>query len=110
MFARLGLPITHLDASYDVLANKVMFHWANERSSVSMRLGQLPLARDGWMEILTLGSLAPSGQASKGQTRGEGGQGGGEKQRRRWPTGGLEEERNEGRRVINDEEKRWGHT
>ena len=93
-----------------ILANEVMLHWANERSSVSMRLGLPPLAPDGWMEILTLGSLAPSGQASKGQTRGEGGQGGGEKQRRRWPTGGLEEERNEGRRVINDEEKRWGHT
>ena len=27
------------------------------------------LAPDGWMEILTLGSLAPSGQASKGQRR-----------------------------------------
>ena len=52
-----------------ILANKVMFHWANERSSVSMRLALPPLARDGWMEILTLGSLAPSGQASKGQRR-----------------------------------------
>ena len=51
------------------LANKVMFHWANERSSVSMRLALPPLAPDGWMEILTLGSLAPSGQASKGQRR-----------------------------------------
>ena len=68
----------------------------------------MPLARDGWMEILTLGSLAPSGQASKGQRRRRG-QGGEEKQRRRWPTGGFEEERNEGTRVINDEEKRWGH-
>ena len=102
MFARLGLPITHLDASYDVLANKVMFHWANERSSVSMRLALPPLAPDGWMEILTLGSLAPSGQASKGQ-------------RRRGPRRGREteeevEERNEGRTVMNDEEKRWGHT
>ena len=51
------------------LANKVMFHWANERSSVSMRLALPPLAPDPWMEILTLGSLAPSGQASKGQRR-----------------------------------------
>ena len=64
-------PILHM-----ILANKVMFHWANERSSVSMRLAVPPLAPDGWMEILTLGSLAPSGQASKGQRRR--GQGGGE--------------------------------
>ena len=56
-------------ASFMIIANKVMFHWANERSSVSMRLALPPLARDGWMEILTLGSLAPSGQASKGQRR-----------------------------------------
>ena len=68
-----------------------------------MRLALPPLAPDGWMEILTLGSLAPSGQASKGQRR------------RRGPRRGREteeevEERNEGRTVMNDEEKRWGHT
>ena len=37
----------------------------------------------------------------RGRNRAEGGQQGGLD---------LEEERNEGRRVINDEEKRWGHT
>ena len=105
MFVRLGLPITHLDASYDVLANKVMFHWANERSSVSMRLALPPLAPDGWMEILTLGSLAPSGQASKGQRRR--GPRRGRETEEEGANGGLEEERNEGRRMM---KKRDGDT
>ena len=91
-----------------ILANKVMFHWANERSSVSMRLALTPLAPDGWMEILTLGSLAPSGQASKGQRRR--GPRRGRETEQKGANRGLEEEGNEGRRVIDDEEKRWGHT
>ena len=93
-----------------IIANKVMFHRANERSSVSMRLGLLPLAPDGWMEILTLGSLAPSGQASKGQKEEKGAKEGERNRAKGGQQGGLEEEGNEGRRVIDDEEKRWGHT
>ena len=71
-----------------------------------MRLALPPLAPDGWMEILTLGSLAPSGQASKGQRRRRGPRRGRETEEK-GPTWGLEEERNEGRREM---KKRDGDT